>query len=54
MRKLHTIAGLALCLLFLTSAIVFVSASNNDVIHISNVDAFLEFAENCRLDQYSA
>lgn len=52
--KLHKVISLALCLLYLTS-IIGVAYANEvpEIVHISSLEAFLEFAENCRLDSYS-
>ncbi len=44
---------LLLCILFLLSISTFVFAEDNSDLTISNTEAFLVFAENCRLDRYS-
>lgn len=51
MKKL---ISLLICLLMLSTWIIMGYAEEtDDVIHISSLEDFLVFAENCRLDQYS-
>ena len=54
MIKQMKITALVLCLVLMASVAGIASAQEEvDVIHISNLEEFLEFAENCRLDSYS-
>lgn len=54
MGKINKILSLLLCLMLLMANFIPVLAQEaDDAILISNVDEFLAFAENCRLDSYS-
>ena len=54
MNKLHKIISLVLCLLLLAGlAGIAYAQEDAEVVQISSLEAFLEFAENCRLDSYS-
>lgn len=54
MNKVHRILSILLCLCLLVCTGPSASAMGlNSVIRISSLEAFLEFAENCRIDSYS-
>ena len=53
MRKYNSILALFICLLLFLPITTNVFASENTVIEISNEEQFLEFAENCKFDNFS-
>ena len=52
--KLHKLVSIVMCFILMTGFFCSAYAADDaEVIRISGLDAFLEFAENCRLDSYS-